>query len=406
MAIAAVSGLLEVPQTVGAAAPLPGWPHFDADEIEAVAHVLRSGRVNYWTGVEGQQFEREFASAMGCAYAVAVANGTVALELALRILGVGEGAEVITTSRTFIASASCAVAVGATPVFADVDRDSQNVTEETLRAAITSRTRAIIVVHLAGWPCDMDPILQLASQHGLPVIEDCAQAHGAHYKGRPVGSMGTIGAFSFCQDKILTTAGEGGMIVTQCEDLFKAAWAYKDHGKSFDAVYRRQHAPGFRWLHESFGSNWRMTEVQSAVGRIQLRKLDEWVAARRRNAAVLHETVARLSALRVPVPGKGIYHAYYKSYAFVRPEGLRPGWTRDRIMGSLVARGVACTTGSCSEVYLERAFSEEMQPRHRLSVARELGETSLMFQVHPTLTEENMQKMAQVIEMVISEAAD
>jgi hypothetical protein len=389
----------------------PTWPSFDADEIAAVERVMRSGRVNYWTGDEGRSFEREFAAAAGCAHGVALANGTVALELALRVLGVGEGDEVITPSRSFIATASCAVNVGATPVFVDVDKDSQNVSAETLRSAITPRTRAIIVVHLAGWPCDMDPILQLAGEHGIPVIEDCAQAHGALYKGRPVGSMGTLGAFSFCQDKILTTAGEGGMIVTQDRELFEAAWAYKDHGKSFDAVYRREHPIGFRWLHESFGSNGRLTEMQSAVGRIQLRKLEGWVQLRRRNAAILSDTLERLPALRVAVPDQEGYHSnyrhsYYRYYAFVRPERLRPEWTRDRIMETLATRGVSCTVGSCSEIYLEKAFPESMRPKNRLEVARELGETSLAFQVHPTLNEDHMKCIADRIEEVVSEATN
>jgi hypothetical protein len=387
-------------------AQLPGWPCFDADEIQAAEQVLRSGKVNYWTGEEGRAFEHEFAAAAQSAYAVALANGTVALELALRVLGIGPGDHVLTTSRTFIASASCAISVGAIPVFADVDRNSQNVTSETLRAAITPRTRAIIAVHLAGWPCDMDPILDLAREFGLHVIEDCAQAHGASYKGRPVGSMGSVGAFSFCQDKIITTAGEGGMLVTQDRSLFESAWAYKDHGKSFDAVYRRAHAPGFRWLHESFGSNWRMTEIQSAIGRVQLRKLSGWVAARRRNAAILHEAFEKIPGLRTTAPGVNNAHAYYKYYAFVRPERLRAGWSRDRIMETIASRGIPCTAGSCSEVYLERAFPEEMRPPKRLPVAQELGETSLMFQVHPTLTKQNMRYVAESAGEIVREATE
>jgi dTDP-4-amino-4,6-dideoxygalactose transaminase len=381
-----------------------GWPHFDEDEVAAVSRVLRSGRVNYWTGEEGREFEREFATAAGCKFGVALANGTVALELALRSLGIGPGDEVITACRTFIASASCAIAVGAKPVFADIDRDSQNVTAETLRAAITPRSRAIIAVHLAGWPCDMDPILELASEFGLEVIEDCAQGHGATYKGRPVGSMGTVGAFSFCQDKILTTAGEGGMLVTNSASLFESAWSFKDDGKSYDAVYRRNHAPGFRWLHESFGTNWRMTEIQSAVGRLQLRKLGDWVATRRRNASTLREAFARCAALRCPIPALESFHSYYRSYAFIRPERLRPEWTRDKIIEEIKAFGVPCSVGSCSEVYLERAFAADMRPPHRLPVAAELGETSMAFLVHPTLSEENMQYAGQVVERVLSEA--
>jgi dTDP-4-amino-4,6-dideoxygalactose transaminase len=391
-------------QSSGRGIALPGWPHYDDEEIAVVERVLRSGKVNYWTGDEGRRFEQEFAASMGSSYGVALANGTVALELALRILGLGSGDEVITTSRTFIASAICAVAMGATPVFADVDRDSQNVTAQTLKAAITPRTRAIVAVHLAGWPCDMDPILDLAREYGIHVIEDCAQAHGASYKGRPVGSMGSVGAFSFCQDKIMTTAGEGGMIVTKDESLFEAAWAYKDHGKSYDAVYRRKHPTGFRWLHESFGTNWRMTELQAAVGRMQLRKLQKWVALRRRNAAILREILGPLSALRTPVPGTESQHAYYKFYSFVRPERLRSGWSRDRIMEAIESRGIACSHGSCSEVYLERAFPRTFHPGCRLPVARELGETSLMFQVHPTLSETNMQNIAQAVSEVVSQA--
>src|SRR5208282_1519874 len=274
-------------QEISAHLSFPSWPYFEADEIEAAASVLRSGKVNYWTGDLGRRFEDEFAAYVGCRHAVALSNGTVALELALHALGVGAEDEVITTSRTFIASASCAVMRGARPVLADVDRDSQNITAETIRAALSPRTKAIIAVHLAGWPCDMDPILRLAGERGLKVIEDCAQALGATYKGRPVGSMGDAAAFSFCQDKIMTTGGEGGMMTTHNEEVWKRAWSFKDHGKSYDAVHRRAHPPGFRWLHESFGTNWRMTEMQSAIGRVALRKVAAWVEIRRRNAAIL-----------------------------------------------------------------------------------------------------------------------
>jgi dTDP-4-amino-4,6-dideoxygalactose transaminase len=372
--------------SVSGSVPFPTWPYFAPDEIEAAANVLRSGKVNYWTGEEGHLFEREFANYVGTRHAVCLANGTVALELALWALGIGPGDEVITTSRTFIASASCAVMRGARPVCVDVDRNSQNITAHTIRQAITPRTKAIIAVHLAGWPCDMDPILALAEEHGLKVIEDCAQAHGATYKGAQVGSLGHIAAFSFCQDKILTTGGEGGMLTTNDEQLWSRAWSYKDHGKSYDAVYRRKHAPGFRWLHESFGTNWRLTEMQSALGRVVLRKLPGWVEIRRKHAAQLAECFCSLPVLRVTEPPPGVGHSYYKYYVFVRPERLRAGWTRDRIMSEITAAGVPCFSGSCSEIYLEKAFPSEMRPAGHLPVAQELGETSLMFQVHPTLT--------------------
>jgi dTDP-4-amino-4,6-dideoxygalactose transaminase len=384
--------------------PFPSWPHFAEDEIMAAAAVLRSGKVNYWTGNEGRRFEAEFAEYVGCRYAVAVSNGTVALELALRALNIGPGDEVVTTSRTFVATASSIVAVGARPIFADVDRASQNITAETIRAVISPRTKAILPVHLAGWPCDMDPILGLARENNLSVIEDCAQAHGAAYRGRAVGSMGDVGAFSFCQDKNMTTAGEGGIVTTGREDLWRRMWAYKDHGKSFDAVFCKQHDPGFRWLHESFGTNWRLSEVQSAVGRIALRKLPGWVATRRAHAARLTECLASLPGLRIPVPPSDFMHARYKFYAFVIKEDLLDGWDRDRIALEISAAGIPCNTGSCSEIYLERAFPPEMRPATRLSVAKELGECSLMFLVHPTLTEQHIARTCAVVGQVMLRA--
>ncbi len=385
-------------------APFAPWPHFPEDVIEAATRVLRLGKVNYWTGEEGSQFEKEFAEAVGCKYGVAVANGTVALELALRAIGIGPGDEVVVTSRTFIASASSIVMCGATPVMADVDPVSQNVTAETIQAALTPNTRAIICVHLAGWPCDMDPILKLANESGLKVIEDCAQAHGALYKGRPAGSMGDIAAFSFCQDKIITTGGEGGMVVTNDEQTYERAWSFKDHGKSYDAVFRRSHPPGFRWLHENFGTNWRMTEMQSAMGRVLLRKLPAWVETRRNNAAVLTSHFAQLPALRVTPPPEDVYHSYYKYYVFVRPDHLTRGWDRDRIITAVSAEGIPCFSGVCSEIYLEKAFEVSLRPPTRLPVAKELGEASLMFLVHPTLSAEDMVDTCRAVEKVLEVA--
>jgi dTDP-4-amino-4,6-dideoxygalactose transaminase len=381
--------------------PFAQWPYFEADEIDAATRVLQSGKVNYWTGDEGRRFEEEFAAQAGCKYGIAVANGTVALELALHALGIGPGDEVIVPSRTFIASASCVVMCGAKPVLADVDPNSQNLTAETIRPVLTTRTRAIVAVHLAGWPCDMDPIVALACEHGLKVIEDCAQCHGATYKGRPVGSLGDVGAFSFCQDKIMTTGGEGGMVTTNEKAVWEQAWSYKDHGKSYEAVYNRHHPLGFRWLHESFGTNWRLTEFQSALGRTLLRKLSRMVEVRRRNAAILTQGFTQQGALRVPQPPSYIGHSYYKYYAFVRPEKLRKGWTRDRILSAIVAEGIPCFTGSCSEIYLEKAFAPELRPTERLTVAKELGETSLMFLVHPTLSEIDMHDTCRAVAKVL-----
>jgi dTDP-4-amino-4,6-dideoxygalactose transaminase len=394
--------------------PFSPWPSFTQEEADAVAEVLRSNRVNYWTGDQCRQFEREFAAWVGTGHAIALMNGTVALDLALKAIGVGPGDEVVVTPRTFIASASCVVNAGATPVFADVERESGNISAATVAPVLSERTRAIIPVHLGGFPVDMDPLMDLARARGIAVIEDCAQAHGARYKGRSVGSIGDIGAWSFCQDKIMTTGGEGGMITVDDEARWKAMWAYKDHGKSWDAVYEREHAPGFRWLHESFGTNWRMLEMQAVLGRIQLGRMERWTAARNANARRIHDALQPLAddggplrlAPFVTGGAEGDVHAYYRFYCYVRPENLAEGWSRDRIVEEIVAAGIPCFQGSCSEVYRERAFVDAaMGPPQRLPAAMELGETSLAFLVHPTLTEAEVALTADTAARILVEAA-
>lgn len=385
--------------------PFSPWPSFTEEEADAVRSVILSNKVNYWTGQECRKFENEFAAWVGTEYAVALANGTVALDLALKALGIGAGDEVVVTPRTFLASVSSIVNAGAVPVFAEVDRDSQNITANTIRAVLSPRTRAVICVHLAGWPCDMDPIMDLADEHGLKVIEDCAQAHGTQYKGRMVGSIGHVGAWSFCQDKIMTTGGEGGMVTTNDRELWSRMWSFKDHGKSWEAVYERQHAPGFRWLHESFGTNWRMLEVQAVIGRIQLRRMASWQASRLANAERIWAVAGESRALRVPAVPKDVLHAAYKAYVFVEPASLKEGWNRDRILKEILDRGVPAFSGSCSEVYLEKAFDgTDWRPAKPLPVARELGETSLMFLVHPTLTEPEIAKTCTVLRDVMEQA--
>jgi hypothetical protein len=385
--------------------PFAPWPHFAADEVEAAAAVLRSGRVNYWTGGQSQEFEREFARCIGVRYAVALANGTLALELALHALGVGAGDEVVVPSKTFIASASCVVRVGARPVVADIDADSQNITAASIERVLTARTKAIIAVHLAGWPCEMDAILALARERGLVVIEDCAQSVGARYKGRATGSIGDIGAFSFCQDKIITTGGEGGMLVTNSRALWEKAWSYKDHGKSYAAVFEREHPYGFRWLHESFGSNARITEMQSAIGRLQLAKLPQWLEQRRRNAGLLSLGLAPVPGLRLAAPPGHSEHAWYKYYAFIRPEMLRSGWNMERILEALDAEGIPCGVGSCSEIYLEKAFVDAgLGPPQPLPVAKRLADSTLMFMLHPGLTEQDMRDTCTAVAKVMHAA--
>lgn len=382
------------------------WPSFSEEEANAVRDVILSNRVNYWTGLECREFERDFAAWAGAKHAIALANGTVALDLALQGLGVGAGDEVIVTPRTFLASVSSIVNAGAIPVFADVDNESQNITAETISAVLSSRTRAIICVHLAGWPCDMDPIMTLAAKHDLKVIEDCAQAHGARYKSRPVGSIAHVGTWSFCQDKIMTTGGEGGMVTTNDRELWSRMWSIKDHGKSWEAVYEREHPPGFRWLHEGFGTNWRMMEVQAVIGRIQLQRMPDWHEQRVANAERIWSVANGLVGLRVPQAPTDTAHAAYKCYVFVEPSELKEGWSRDRILAEVAKQGVPCFSGSCSEVYLEKAFEGTgWRPVERLPMAKELGETSLMFLVHPTLTDSEIDRTCSVLAQVMKRAA-
>ena len=382
------------------------WPSFTEEEITAVSHVLRSNKVNYWTGIEGREFEKEFAHYTDSKYAVAVANGTLALDLALHALDIKAGDEVIVTSRTFIASISSIINAGATPVFADVERESQNISASTILPVITKNTRAIMCVHLAGWPCDMDAIMALAEQHKLFVIEDCAQAHGAKYKGRSVGSIGHMSAWSFCQDKIMTTGGEGGMLTTNDERLWRRAWAFKDHGKSYQAVYEKEHPPGYRWLHESFGTNWRLTEMQSAIGRIQLQRMPLWTKARQENAEQINEICRQYPWLEVPVLPTTSSHAYYKCYVLVRSDLLPKNWTRDKIIAAITNLNVPCYSGSCSEVYKEKAFGNtNFKPTTPLVNAKKLGEDSLMFLVHPTLTEAEISKTCSVLQTVFDEVS-
>lgn len=381
------------------------WPNFSAEEAQAAGRVIASNRVNYWTGQECRDFEREFAAWIGSKHAIALANGTLALDLALKALRIGPGDEVVVTPRTFIASVSCVVNAGATPVFADVERDSGNISARTIEPVLTPRTRAIIPVHLGGWPCDMTAIMELARDANIAVIEDCAQAHGARHHGRSVGTFGDVGAWSFCQDKIMTTGGEGGMVTTDDPAIWSDMWSFKDHGKSWEAVYERQHPPGFRWVHDSFGTNWRMLEVQAVIGRIQLKRMESWTSERTRNARALAEVLRDFEVIRVPeVPGTDI-HAYYRLYAYVEPAALRDGWSRDRIVAEIVARGTPCFQGSCSEVYREAAFSGTgLAPADPLPTARELGETSLAFLTHPGIKESELDAMRSSIAATLREA--
>ena len=376
------------------------WPFYAEDEIEAVAQVLRSGRVNQWTGGEVFAFQDALAHTFGGNHCIALANGSLALELPLRAFGIGPGDEVVVTPRTFVASATCVMLTGATPVFADIDPDSGNITAQTIEAVLTERTKAVIPVHLGGWPCDMPAIMELAERRGLLVIEDCAQSHGAEIDGRPAGSFGHATALSFCQDKIISTGGEGGATLFKDEAAWDWAWSFKDHGKNRRKVEAPQTRPGFRWLHDNVGTNWRLTGPQAAIGLRQLAKLDEWHAARTRNAAIWTDALAGVAALRVPRPEPRFRHAYYRLNFYLRPGAEE---ARFEILARAGEAGLRLFTGSCSEVYLEEAFRD--LPKPDLPNARAMTLSSLAVEIHPTLKPDRLrlraEKLAELIRSIV-----
>nr|WP_322755900.1 MULTISPECIES: DegT/DnrJ/EryC1/StrS aminotransferase family protein [unclassified Frankia] len=395
--------------------PYPSWPVFRPDEIAAVTATMRRGEVTYWTGREGRRFEREFADAVGACHGLAVANGTVALEIALRVVGIGPGDEVVVPARSAIALVSCVAALGARPVFADVDGESQTITVDCVRRVLTERTRAVVAVHLAGWPVDVDALRDLAATHGLVVIEDCTQAHGATLRGRPVGTLGDISVWSFGCDSILSTAGEGGMVTTDDAAYYRAAWSYTDHGRRFtvmdagpgpdpdDLAGYDRCGPGI--VHDSFGTNARMHELAAAVGRTGLAHLPEMVERRRDNAMLLALRLRDVAALRLPAPPPHVGHAYYRWYAFVRADLLGGGWSRDRVVAAVRAEGIPCFAGCRGEVYQEAAVPQRWQPAAPLPVAGELGRTAIALLVHPTLDPSDISDASDALIKVMSVAA-
>ncbi|AKH42853.1 dTDP-4-amino-4,6-dideoxygalactose transaminase [Altererythrobacter atlanticus] len=380
------------------------WPFHDRDEIEAVMDVLASGRTNSLVhGDQTKAFEEEFARFVGADHAIAVANGTLALELALKALGIGPGDEVIVPARSFFATAACVVAAGAEPVFADVDPVSQNICPQSVERMISAKTRAVICVHLAGWPCDMDALLDLCNRHGLFLVEDCAQAHGASIGGRLAGSIGHAAAFSFCTDKIMSTGGEGGMFVTSDRDIFLKAWAYKDHGKSYQKVNSGGGGSAFRYIHDSFGSNFRMTEMQSAIGRAQLAKLPDWLARRRANAELLNGILAGHPLVAVPQPPADTVHAWYKYNITIDLDGLQDKSSVNEIVDELRSHGITCGTGTCPDMSREDAFTDrEVRTDQGLPNAHKVGKANLMLAIDHMFDQKQIQEIGALVRTAIT----
>ncbi len=390
----------------------PTWPVIDEEAQEAVCQVLRSGRINYWTGAQTRTFESEFAAYVGVPYALAVANGTLALELALRACGIGPGDEVIVPSRTFIATAGCVAAVGATPVVADVDPATNNLTALTVAEVLTPRTKAVIAVHLGGYPAPMEEIINLARQVNAYVIEDCAQAHGATYGGRAVGSLADIGCFSFCQDKIMPL-GEGGMITFKDAEKFERAWSYRDHGRSYKKAHGAtvgEVSAEFKWMTDTFGSNARMGEMEGALGRIMLKNLEGYHEARTMNALRLAERFEDIVGIEALLPSEqeratGTNHAFYRLYTRVNLALLRPEWSRNRIISELIELGVPVQYGSCALIANEKAFERfsdsQLSQWRGACVAHQ---ESMAFLVHPTLQAQDIEIIASYVDEIMKQA--
>ena len=381
---------------------ISNWPFYSRDEINAVSNVLSSGLVNKWFGEVTNAFEKEFAEYFNLKNALTAANGTLSLEAAYNAIDFKEGEELITTPRSFIATASSAVLKGARVRFADVDIDSGNITSNSIEPLINAKTRAITVVHLGGWPADIKNIAALAKTYNLDLIEDCSQAHGAKFEDKFVGTFSDISTWSFCNDKIISTGGEGGMISSRNSEYFQKIWSYRDHGKDKNLVENKSYFSSYNWLHNNLGSNIRMTEMQSAIGRLQLSKLENWIEKRKNNAQIFISYLSEINSVRLPLPNKNIKSAWYKFYCYIVPEALKDGWSRDRIIQEIKNLGFPAFSGSCSELYLEKCFKEiNTFPNQRLPVARNLGETSLMLLIHPTITNQEIHNYAAVVRKVL-----
>ena len=402
---------------------LAGWPQFDENAIRSVEAVLRSGKVNYWTGKRGMEFEQKFAAWQGSRYAVSVATGTAALHVALSALGIGPGDEVIVPSYTFIASSFSVVQAGAIPRFADVNLDDHCISVESARKLVNQRTRAIMPVHLYGNVCDMDPILAFAREHNLYVIEDNAEAFGGAYKGRKTGAWGHMAACSFCQNKTFTTGGEGGMVTTDDEDLAWRARSFRDHG--YDVKQRlsllelEQKLP---YIHNMVGWNYRMTEMQSAIGLAELERMDNWnMPARRRNAKILTGALKQCPEVKyLPIDTPERQNGWYVMAFSLDIENMTCNIRE--FVDAAAAEGAPCWKVFWPQCHTERAFREHQafgqsgfpfrSKEYTNPASADYGNVdvpnALWHETHtftcfgyPTYTEEDMRQIANALVKVI-----
>ena len=338
---------------------LPPWPAFDEKAISAVVEVLRSGKVNYWTGRKGREFEQRYAAWQGSQYGISVATGTAALHVGLTALGIGPGDEVIVPSYTFIASSFSIVQAGAIPRFADVNLDDHCLSVESAARLVNERTKAIMPVHLYGNVCDLDQINAFAKQHGLFVIEDNAEAFGGVYRGKKTGTLGDIAACSFCQNKTFTTGGEGGMVTTDNEDLAWQARSFRDHGYDVkDRLNLLELEQKLSYIHNLVGWNYRMTEMQAAIGLAELERIDTWnLPNRRRNAHIIMDALTALPQVKfMPIDTPERQNGFYVLAFSLAIENM--SCDIGEFVKAAGAEGTPCWRVFWPQCHTERAFRE------------------------------------------------
>jgi perosamine synthetase len=376
------------------AAPFPPWPALDEADVEAVAEVLVSGRLTQLTGPAVGEFEAAFAAWHGVRECVATSSGTSAIHCALAALGAGPGDEVIVPAHTFIASATPVLHAGATPVFADVDERTFCISPESAAERITERTRAIVAVHLNGHPADLDALLAIAQARGIAVIEDAAQAHGALYKGRKVGTLGALGCFSFWEDKIVTTGGEGGAVITDDPALAEKMRRFRHHGEGPVEGERA-------YYHLDLGYNYRMTSLQAATGLVQFRRLEEYLAARRRNAAYLSERLGELGPVEPPFVADYATHSYYKYICRLQPEAKID---TTRFVAAVAAEGLPISRRYPTPLPRQPVFRDRGLGEADCPVASRLAGELFTLLVHPTLTTADLDDYVTAVRKVLASA--
>ena len=360
------------------------WPNFSQDLITKLGGVISSGKINYTTGPYGERFEKKFSKFIGNKYAIAVCNGTAALEVAIKSLKLPKKSEIIVPARSFFASASCIVNTGHIPVFVDVDLLTQNISLSDIKKKISKRTKVIICVHLAGLPCEMYAIKNFARKNNLKIIEDCSQAHGASINNKEVGSFSDVSTWSFCNDKIISTLGEGGIISTNNKKIYKFCKKYINHGTTLKKI---QNQEKFIYNKDLFGTNLRLTEIQSFAGLEQLKCLKQTQKKRQKIAKDYLKLISKYKKYFFSYyPPKQIRSAWYRFYFFIKPNVRNHKKIRLDIIRDLIIRNLRCFSGSCPEIYLEKSFKKLKNFKiKRLKNCKILGETSLALDVNHTL---------------------